>query len=136
MITQHSFTIQTKGRGLIDITKNVAEYISHSKIDIGLCNVFLHHTSASLTLGENFDPTVSSDLEAFMQRLSPDGDPLFEHTAEGPDDMSSHVRSVLTTNSIMIPITDKRLALGTWQGVFLWEHRLAPHERKITVTLI
>jgi secondary thiamine-phosphate synthase enzyme len=135
MLIQKTFKIKTAGRGLVDITMEVNQLLSSENITQGLCNVFLHHTSASLTLGENYDPSVLVDLEAFMARLIPDGDSLFKHTAEGPDDMPSHVRSVLTQNSINIPIVDKKLALGTWQGLFLWEHRLAPHERKITVTL-
>jgi secondary thiamine-phosphate synthase enzyme len=102
----------------------------------GLANVFIHHTSASLIVGENADPDVLRDLRAFLDRLAPDGDRLFVHTAEGPDDMPAHVRSVLTATSISIPITAGRLALGTWQGVFICEHRLRPHLRRITVTVI
>jgi len=102
----------------------------------GLCHVFLRHTSASLILCENADPAVRRDLEAFMQKYVPDGDPLYEHTAEGPDDMPAHVRSILTQNDVHLPVTDGRCALGTWQGLYLWEHRIAPHERKVVLTII
>jgi secondary thiamine-phosphate synthase enzyme len=136
MLIQHSLSIQSPGRGFIDLTASVNQIIFAKKISLGLCNVFLHHTSASLTLSENFDPTVQRDLEAFMQRIAPDGDPLFQHTEEGPDDMPSHVRSVLTSNSINIPITENKLALGKWQGIYLWEHRLKPHTRQITLTML
>lgn len=132
---QFYFEITTPGRGLINITDEVAKHVAVAKIATGLCNVFLHHTSASLTLCENYDPLVLKDLEAFMQRLTPDGDPLFEHIAEGEDDMPSHVRSILTQNSITIPITNSKLGLGTWQGLYLWEHRFRSHVRKMTVTI-
>ena len=102
----------------------------------GLATVWIHHTSASLIVCENADPDVRRDLDGFLARLVPDGDPLFVHTAEGVDDMPAHVRSVLTQTSIGIPIADGQLALGTWQGLFLWEHRLHPHSRKITVSVI
>lgn len=124
----------TRGRGFVNITHTINEKISKSTFKIGLCNLFLHHTSASLLICENADPLVLSDLEAFMQRLTPDGDPLYQHTAEGPDDMPAHVRTILTQTSITIPITDHALALGTWQGVFLWEHRLQSLTRKLTLT--
>jgi len=135
MYKQYKFEISTKGRGLINITDEVAKYISQAGATIGLCHIFLHHTSASLSLCENHDPLVRNDLEAFMQRLVPDGDPLYEHIAEGPDDMPSHVRTVLTQSALMLPITDKKLALGTWQGIYVWEHRMQGHHRKITVTI-
>lgn len=136
MSCQRSFKIQTHGRGMINVTDHIAKIIAEEKISIGLCNVFLHHTSASIILCENADPDVQFDLEVFMQRLVPDEDSLYKHTAEGPDDMPAHVRTMLTQNSLTIPITDNQLNLGTWQGIFLWEHRLQKHERKITVTLI
>lgn len=101
----------------------------------GLCHVFVHHTSASLMLCENADPTVLRDLEAFMARLVPDGDPLFRHTTEGPDDMPAHVRSVLTQSAVSIPVCEGRCLLGTWQGIYLWEHRRYGHERQVTVTV-
>lgn len=100
-----------------------------------LCTVFIHHTSASLVLCENADPSVRRDLEAFFSRLVPDGDPLFTHTAEGDDDMPSHVRSILTQSSIGLPIAGGRLDLGTWQGLYVWEHRVRPHRRRVTVTV-
>ena len=100
-----------------------------------MCSVFVPHTSASLLLGENADPSVRRDLEAFMARLVPDGDPLYEHDAEGPDDMSAHIRSVLTQSSIVLPVIDGELALGTWQGLYLWEHREAPHERRVILSV-
>ncbi len=131
-ITQHTLKIPTPGRGLINITSQIASLIS---IPIGLCNIFLHHTSASLILNENADISVQNDLESFMQRLIPDGDSLFTHIAEGPDDMPSHIRTILTQNSLTIPITQGKLNLGTWQGIYLWEHRINPHERKMTVTI-
>src|SRR3990167_6283705 len=132
---QHTFTTLTSGRGMINITNSVAKFVSVTSVLTGMCNIFLHHTSASLILCENSDPDVQQDLESFMGRLAPDGDKLYKHTAEGPDDMPSHVRTVLTANSISIPITQKHLHLGTWQGIYIWEHRLDPHERKVTVTI-
>lgn len=136
MNNQASFVIKTKGRGLMNITANVTNILSQAEINTGICNIFLHHTSASIILCENADPTVQEDLENFMKRLVPDGDKLFKHTMEGPDDMPSHIRSVLTQNSLTIPVTDNQLNLGTWQGIFIWEHRLQGHHRKITVTLL
>ena len=127
--------VATDGRGIFDITRDVAKIVSASSARLGLCTVFIHHTSASLIICENADPSVREDLERFATRLVPDGDRLFQHDAEGPDDMPAHVRSVLTQTSIGIPIVDGRLALGTWQGLYLWEHRTAPHARKITVMI-
>lgn len=119
-----------------EITAEVQEYVSNSGLKTGLCNIFLQHTSASLILCENADPDVQRDLEAFAQRLVPDGDPLFQHTMEGPDDMPAHVRTVLTDNSISVPIGSGRCLLGTWQGIFLWEHRHISHRRNIVITLL
>lgn len=135
MVIQQRLIISTPGRGLKHITSTIADIVQSAKIKTGLCNVFLHHTSASLIIGENADSTVLADLEHFMQRLAPDGDLAYSHTAEGPDDMPSHIRAVLTTNSISIPVTDKKLALGTWQGIFIWEHRFKAYERQLTVTI-
>ena len=132
---QLELQVDTSGRGTYDVTKRVADAVRQSGIRTGLCHVFLRHTSASLMLCENADPAVTRDLEAFMSRLAPDGDPLFTHTAEGPDDMPAHVRSVLTHNDLNLPIRDGRCDLGTWQGIYLWEHRHAPHRRRITVTI-
>jgi secondary thiamine-phosphate synthase enzyme len=133
-IVTESVTISTPGRGSTDITAKIQEAVRSADMDSGLCNVFIHHTSASLMMCENADPTVRRDLESFMARLAPDGDPIFEHTAEGPDDMPAHVRSILTQTSISIPIVGGRCALGTWQGLYLWEHRHAGHSRKVTIT--
>jgi secondary thiamine-phosphate synthase enzyme len=135
MLTQYKFDLTTPGRGFIDITDETAKFVAKSGVKTGLCHLFLHHTSASLSLCENFDPLVQRDLEAFMTRLTPDGDPLFEHTAEGPDDMPSHVRTILTTSFLMIPVTENKLDLGRYQGIYLWEHRLRSHHRKLTVTV-
>jgi secondary thiamine-phosphate synthase enzyme len=127
---------KTRGRGTYDLTARVQEVVRSSGMRAGLCTVFVHHTSASLIICENADPDVRSDLERFMARLSPDGDPLFEHTAEGPDDMPSHIRSVLTQTSIGIPVRNAQLDLGIWQGLYLYEHRIAPHTRRISLTLV
>jgi len=137
-VTTHSreVGVKTPGRSAIEITGRVEEVVAEAGVTSGLCNVFVHHTSASLMICENADPTVLTDLEAFMARLVPDGDPLFRHTAEGPDDMPAHVRSVLTQPSISIPIADGRMSLGTWQGVFLLEHRHHGHRRRVTVTAV
>ncbi len=126
----------TRGRGTQDITRDVARIVGDSRVRDGLATVWIHHTSASLMICENADPDVRRDLEAFVSRLVPDGDKLFVHTAEGDDDMPAHVRTVLTQTSIGIPIADGRLLLGTWQGLYLWEHRTSAHRRQITVTVI
>ena len=136
MVHRQELTVATRGRGTYDVTREVAAIVSASAAREGLATVFIHHTSASLIICENADPTVRSDLEAFVARLVPDGDRLFEHDAEGPDDMPAHVRTVLTQTSIGIPIAAGRLALGTWQGLYLWEHRTSPHRRRVTVTVI
>ncbi len=135
MIAQHHFEVATRGRGTYDITRRVADAVRGSSIATGLCHVFLHHTSASLILCENADPTVRRDLEAFMARLVPDGDRLLEHTDEGPDDMPAHIRAILTKMDLTLPISAGRCALGTWQGIYLYEHRTAAHHRQVTVTL-
>lgn len=134
-VQQQILQLNTNGRGMLDITAVVAEQVIASKVVTGLCNLFLHHTSASLILCENADPLVKKDLEKFISTLIPDGLSLFEHTAEGPDDMSAHVRTILTQNSLTIPITSGKLSVGTWQGIFLWEHRLQKHQRKMTITI-
>ena len=128
--------VATSGRGLIQITAEVVDFVRQSSVEIGMCNVFIHHTSASLIVNENYDADVLLDLEAFMCRLVVDGDTLFKHVAEGPDDMPSHIRSILTQTSVNIPVTNKKLVLGRWQGIFLWEHRFEPHERTITLTVL
>jgi len=129
-------TVSTTGRGTYDITRDIAKIVAASGASDGLATVFVHHTSASLIVSENADPDVRRDLDAFLARLVPDGDPLFVHTAEGDDDMPAHVRSVLTQTSIGLPIHAGKLELGTWQAVYLWEHRTSPHRRKITVTIV
>ncbi len=132
---QEILNIRTQGRSTIDVTNEVEQLVSRSNIRNGLCNLFIQHTSASLILCENADPDVRIDLENFMQQMVKDGDPLFRHTAEGPDDMPAHIRNVLTSSSLTIPIANGRCLLGTWQGIYLWEHRLNAHVRKIIVTL-
>jgi secondary thiamine-phosphate synthase enzyme len=136
MFHARSFTLGTQGRGTYEITDQIERIVSESKLSEGLCNVFLHHTSASLILCENADPSVRRDLERFFGRLVPDGSPEFHHTAEGPDDMPAHIRSILTQNSLCLPVASSALDLGTWQGVYLWEHRTAPHRRRITVSIV
>lgn len=135
MIVQNQLTIATRGRGTYDISRDVEQAVRESGISTGICHLFVHHTSASLILCENADPTVRRDLEAFMARLAPDGDPLFDHTQEGPDDMSAHVRSILTKMDLTLPVTGGRCALGTWQGIYLYEHRTHGHRRQVTVTM-
>lgn len=136
MIHRGELTVATRGRGTHDITKDVARIVAESGARDGVATVWVHHTSASLIVCENADPAVRRDLEAFVAKLVPDGDRLFTHTDEGDDDMPAHVRSVLTQTSIGVPVADGRLALGTWQGLYLWEHRTSPHHRRITVTVI
>ena len=134
-LEQTSFTVDTRGRGTLEISERIERAIAESHIQTGLCHVFIHHTSASLMLCENADPTVRRDLETFMARLAPDGDPAFAHQDEGPDDMPAHIRTVLTQTGLSIPVTGGRSGLGTWQGVYVWEHRTDPHRRRITVTV-
>lgn len=135
MTTRESFVVETGGRGSTSITDRVQAAVARSGIPAGLCTVFVHHTSASLFINENADPDVRRDLDAFFARLVPDGDPLYRHTAEGPDDMSAHVRSVLTQTSLGVPVADGRCDLGTWQGIYLWEHRTSPHQRRVSVVV-
>ncbi|HTL38277.1 MAG TPA: secondary thiamine-phosphate synthase enzyme YjbQ [Kofleriaceae bacterium] len=136
MFHRGELDVATKGRGTYDITQKVADAVRASNARDGLATVFIHHTSASLIICENADPSVRRDLETFAAKLVPDGDAMFTHDAEGDDDMPAHVRTVLTQTSIGIPIASGKLALGTWQGLYLWEHRTAPHRRHITVTVI
>jgi secondary thiamine-phosphate synthase enzyme len=128
-----TLTIRTPGRGLVEITPEVRACVEQSGIGDGLLTLFLRHTSASLLIQENADPDVQADLERFFARLVRDGDPLFVHRSEGPDDMPAHVRSALTATQLAIPIMASRLALGTWQGIYVWEHRLRGHERELVV---
>ena len=135
MIAQSEIRVNTRGRGTYELSPDVQSAVRESGIKAGLCHVFICHTSASLMLCENADPSVMRDLETFMSRQVPDGDPMFTHTAEGPDDMPAHVRSILTQSDLNIPVRDGRCALGTWQGIYLWEHRRAPHSRRVIVTV-
>ncbi|MHC5028317.1 MAG: secondary thiamine-phosphate synthase enzyme YjbQ [Planctomycetota bacterium] len=128
-------SVRTPGAGLHEITAEIARVVSAADVDDGLCTVFICHTSASLTIQENADPSARHDLETWLQRLVPEGDPHFTHTHEGPDDMPSHIRSALTSTSLSIPVAAGRLGLGTWQGVYVWEHRRATHERAVLVHL-
>lgn len=132
---QHSLSITTRGRGTYNISQEIQKLVQQSGIKTGLCHVFVHHTSASLILCENADPTVRTDLETFMARVVPDGDPMYRHDMEGPDDMPAHIRTILTQTGLTLPISNGRCALGTWQGVFLWEHRSHAHQRQLTITL-
>jgi secondary thiamine-phosphate synthase enzyme len=135
MVYQSSFKVATGGRGIYPIKRDVEERVKASGIHTGISLIFLHHTSASLILCENADPEVQADLERFMARLVPDGDSIFRHIDEGPDDMPAHVRSILTSNSLSVPISSGRCDLGIWQGIYLWEHRRIPHQRRMTVTV-
>lgn len=128
--------ISTRGRGFLEISGELQAVVRQSDVQAGICNVFLRHTSASLLITENADPDVRRDLENFISALVPDGDPAYFHSMEGPDDMPAHIRSALTCSDITLPIRDGRLALGTWQGVYLWEHRTRPHRRRLDITII
>jgi secondary thiamine-phosphate synthase enzyme len=135
-IAQRTLNYRTRGRGTLEITADVERAVRESGVRTGLCNVFLQHTSASLILCENAAPAVRQDLETVLSRLAPDGDPAFAHDDEGPDDMAAHARTVLTASTLQIPVAEGRLALGTWQGIYLWEHRHAPHARSVVVTVL
>lgn len=135
MMLQRSLVVATRGRATYEITDEVGAIVAESGVDTGLCNVFIRHTSASLLLCENADPAVRRDLERFMARLVIDGDPEFEHRTEGPDDMAAHVRSVLTQCALTLPVRAGRCDLGTWQGIYLWEHRTAGYRRTVQVTV-
>ena len=127
--------VSTPGRGFHEISHQLNASVLKSRVTNGMCHVFLRHTSASLLITENADPDVRKDLERFMSELVPDGDPAYLHRMEGPDDMPAHIRSVLTCSEVTIPVREGRLALGTWQGVYLWEHRVRPHTRRIDLTI-
>src|ERR1017187_5051536 len=132
----HELTIPTRGRGLYEVTGEAAEWVSKRGFRNGLVSLPLRHTSASLLIQETADPDVRRDLEQFFARLVPDGDPLFAHTVEGDDDMPAHVRTALTAVNLSIPVSQGRLALGTWQGIYLWEHRRSPHSRNLTAHFV
>ena len=128
--------ISTQGRGFTEISGELQAMVRQSGVKAGVCHLFLCHTSASLLITENADPDVRRDLENFISRLAPDGDPSYFHSMEGPDDMPAHIRSVLTCSEMTLPLRDGRLALGTWQGIYLWEHRIRPHRRRLEITII
>jgi len=136
LVFQKTIEVPTRGRASHDISTAVQNVVAGADVERGVCQVFIHHTSASLMLTENADPDVRHDLESFMTRLVPDGDALYRHTAEGDDDMAAHVRSVLTQSAVSLPVGGGRCLLGTWQGIYLWEHRRSPHHRRVTVTVI
>lgn len=133
---QETITVKTRGPGLQEITDEVARVVAAAGIGMGLATVFCQHTSASLLIQENADPDVQRDLTVFFRRLVPEGDPLFIHTTEGPDDMPAHVKAALTQTSLPIPVTEGRMVLGTWQGIYLFEHRTAPHTRRVVVHVV
>ena len=131
-----TFTVESRGRGLVEFTPAVGAWLAQASFETGLLTLFVRHTSASLLIQENADPDVRGDLDRFFARLVPDGDPLFRHVDEGPDDMPSHVRSALTNVQLSIPVASGRLVLGTWQGIYLWEHRHKPHRREVAAHLL
>jgi secondary thiamine-phosphate synthase enzyme len=135
MTYQETIQQATRGRGTYEITADVQTVVRAAGIETGLCHVFVQHTSASLIVCENADPTVRNDLERFISRLAPDGDPIYEHTLEGPDDMPAHVRSILTNMDLTVPVSNGRCALGTWQGIYLYEHRHHAQRRRVVVTV-
>jgi len=132
----HELEVPTRGRGFYEVTEQVEAFVARSGFQTGLLTLHLQHTSASLLIQENADPEVRRDLERFFARLAPDGDPIFKHTCEGDDDMPAHVRTALTTVNLSIPVSQGRLVLGTWQGVYLWEHRCQAHRRRVAAHLI
>ncbi|MBE0439382.1 MAG: YjbQ family protein [Gammaproteobacteria bacterium] len=136
MIFQQQFDITTSGRSTTNITDQIQQLVAQSGIEIGTCHVFVQHTSASLMLCENADPDVRRDLETYMQHIVPDGDPMFLHQDEGPDDMSAHIRTVLTKPDLTMPVANGQCDLGIWQGVYLWEHRTHRHNRRLIVTVM
>ena len=136
MAHQSILEFSTPGRGTRDITRDVAAVVAAAKLQCGLAHVFVQHTSCSLLLTENADGDVRRDLETIIARLAPDGDPAYRHDAEGPDDMSAHGRAMLTGSALTVPVGGGQLLLGTWQGIYLWEHRTAPHRRRVVVTVL
>jgi secondary thiamine-phosphate synthase enzyme len=136
MIQHHTLSIKTPSQGLYEITSEINSLLHGSDIDDALCNIFIRHTSASLIIQENADPSARRDLERWMNRQVPEGDSLYTHVSEGPDDMPSHIKSILTQTSLQIPVISGELALGTWQGVYLWEHRSSAHRRNIIISFV
>jgi len=127
------FAVRTRGQGLQDITQQISNVVADADVEDGLCTVFVRHTSASLVIQENADPTAKSDLERWLNRLVPEGDPFYAHDTEGPDDMPAHIKAALTATSVSIPVVHGKLGLGTWQGIYLWEHRRRGSEREVLV---
>jgi secondary thiamine-phosphate synthase enzyme len=132
---QHQLTIRTSGRGFTDVTREVRAFLATQRCETGLMTIFCRHTSASLLIQENADPTVRSDMEAYFERIAPEST-IYEHDTEGPDDMPAHLRTALTQTHLAVPLVDGQLALGTWQGIYLFEHRRAPHTRELVLHLI
>ena len=136
VIVSHRLAVSTRGKGLYEITRDIAQWIGGAKIKAGLLTVFVQHTSASLLIQENADPDVKIDLNSFFSRIAPEDNRLYEHTIEGPDDMPAHIRAALTPTHLSIPVENGRMALGTWQGVYLFEHRSAPHRRNVLLQIM
>lgn len=135
MFQRNRIEVSTKGRGCYEISNVVNAMVKESGVSTGVCNLFIRHTSASLMISENADPAVLRDLEAFMERLVPDGDARYTHTDEGPDDMPAHLRSILTQSDLNVPVENGQLQLGTWQGIYSWEHRYAAHSRTVLLSV-
>ena len=135
MVLQQQLQFEMKGRSTLNITDEVSKIVSASGVTTGTCHVFVQHTSASLMICENADPDVRRDLETYMQHIVPDGDPMFLHQDEGPDDMSAHIRTVLTNPDLVVPVSNGKCALGIWQGIYLWEHRTHRQQRRVIVTV-
>jgi secondary thiamine-phosphate synthase enzyme len=136
VILSQRLGVSTRGKGLYEITREIAQWLTSLSVNAGLLTIFVQHTSASLLIQENADPDVKTDLNAFFSRIAPDDNRLYEHTIEGPDDMPAHIRAALTATQLSIPIDNGRMALGTWQGVYLFEHRAAPHRRSVLLQVI
>jgi secondary thiamine-phosphate synthase enzyme len=135
MVFQQTLSYQTRARSTANISRDIQDIVASSGITTGICHVFVQHTSASLMLCENADPDVRVDLETYMQHIVPDGDPMFLHQDEGPDDMSAHIRTILTNPDLTVPVSQGQCALGIWQGIYLWEHRAQSHHRRVIVTV-
>lgn len=136
MTCQHQISLQTRGRGMTEITAQVADVVRQSGVTTGIAHIFVRHTSCALLITENADPDVRRDLETLARRWAPDGDPAYRHDLEGDDDMAAHARSILTEVALTVPVGNGRLLLGTWQGIFLWEHRAQGHSREVVVTVL
>ena len=136
MTEQHRLSIQTRGRGTTEITDEIAACVATSAVNAGLAHIFVRHTSCGIAITENADPSVRRDLETLMQRWAPDGDPAYRHDMEGDDDMAAHGRNIVAGSSVTVPISNGKLTLGTWQGIFLWEHRTTPHRRRVVITVL